>query len=121
MFRSLEYDRVASCQRRADLYGNEKQLRIPGYHGGNHAERFAQRHRHHVRLVDRQGLPAYLVGKSGIVLKEVRDIVGLPTGFLKQFSGIDCFTTAQRFGMLCQDLRKAAQHLASSRWRQRGP
>ena len=71
MFRGFQHHGIACGKCGADFYGNEKQLGIPGHHSSHHAERLTDGHRHHVRLVDRQGFPSDLVGQTGIVLKEI--------------------------------------------------
>ena len=121
MFRGFQYHGIACGKCGTDFHGDEKQLGIPGHHSSYHAERLTDGHRHHVRLVDRQGFPSDLVGQAGIVLKEVRNVIRLPARFLKQLARIDCFAAAERFRMFGQHFSKTAQHLASGRRRHGRP
>ena len=68
VFRSFQHQYLR--QVRGRFSRRREQLGIPGHHS-YHAERLTDGHRHHVRLVDRQGFPSDLVGQAGIVLKEV--------------------------------------------------
>ena len=63
----FQHHRATRRQRRADLDRGQEQLRIPGHHGGDHANGFAAQPDLHIRLVDGQMCALDLVGKPGVV------------------------------------------------------
>jgi hypothetical protein len=111
----------AGRERRRDLDRDEEQLRIPGHDGRHHAQRFADGHRPHVRLVDRQGIAVYLVGEPGVVVVVIRQVRGLPAGFGEQFARVDRFGPAELLGMLLHRFREIAQQHAALGRQHRAP
>ena len=109
MLRGLQDHGIAGRQRRADLDGNQKELRIPRHHGGHDAQWLAKGENAKIRLVDRQGGAVDLVGAAGVVVEELGDVLRLPARFLEHLAGVDGLGPPEVLRFVGQQVGQLAQ------------